>query len=213
MIVEKMPSFSSMSVPDTNLQSPPDYENPRPIQILYTPEATYRLLPTNEIEIKVNEDEAIFRTNGLDMTYMSMYLPERRGQEDLLKWKGIGRTFSSVITNHISNKRYPLQKFLHQALIIYQSNGLSSLPHSISLDHGHNYGYINKDCDVHSRKRSNEEDSQSTSNNLPPHLINFGLDKQHLIPISPVLSSKVQEHLTINENEFWAYADGRVRVV
>jgi len=211
MIVERIPSFSLEFASDTNIQSPPDYENPRPIKLLYTPEATYRLLPTNEIEIKVNDDETIFRTNGLDMTYMSMYLPERHGQEDLIKWKGMGRTFSSVITNHISNKRYPLQKFLHQALIIYQSNGLSSIPHSkISSDTSNIR--VNKYNNFHLSNHSNEDD-YSISNNLPVHLYNYGLDEQNLIPISPMLSSEVHEHLAINENDFWAYIDGRVRVV
>ncbi|OUM62848.1 hypothetical protein PIROE2DRAFT_61633 [Piromyces sp. E2] len=201
MVVEKLPQISFPSTTDTILQSPPDFEHPRSIKLLYTPEATYRILPSNEIEIKVNDDETIFRTFGNDMTYLSMYLPERHGQEDILKWKGMGRTFNSVITNHISNKRYPLQKFLHQALVLYQSCGTISTVKNI-LDNKRNKTSLN-----------NPSSHTTPKNDLPSHLYNYGLDEESIIPISPSLSSKVQEHLTINDNDFWAYADGRVRVV
>ena len=202
MIIEKLPQTSFLSSDnDTILQSPPDFHNKRPIKLLYTSEATYRLLPTNEIEIKVNEDGALFRTLYHDMTYLSMYLPERDGQEDILKWKGVGRTYSSTITNHISNKRYPLQKFLHQALILYQSND-SSIPLSMNFNND-DINLVNKLLDY----RNNDE------NYKPPSSIFHDLDEKNMIPISKSLSSRVQEHLTINDNDFWAYADGRICVV
>ncbi|ORX49327.1 hypothetical protein BCR36DRAFT_583921 [Piromyces finnis] len=207
MIVEKLPQTFYSSTDDSILQSPPNFEKSRPIKLLYTPEAIYRLLPSNEIEIKVNEDETVFRTFGNDMTYLSIFYPERLGQEDLLKWKGDGRTFNSVITNHFSNKQYPLQKFLHQALIIYQSydGGTSSSIQSQVL---------HKEQKSYTTTPSNFETNLMNSKcNLPFHLYNYGLDKTNMIPISPFLSSKIQEHLIINENEFWAYADGRVHVV
>jgi len=203
MIIEKLPQTLLQSTEDSILQSPPDFEKPRSIKLLYTPEATYRLLSSNEIEIKINDDETIFRTFGNDMTYLSMYLPERHGQEDILKWKGMGRTFNSVITNHISYKRYPLQKFLHQALILYQSCGSSSTITNLLENRLKNSSNNNNIKYPYTHPK----------NDLPSHLYNYGLEENNMIPITPHLSSKVQEHLTINDTDFWAYADGRVRAV